>query len=242
MKKILDITIIGYLLAILYAFSMVGFIFYSQVPDLQIKSSVYLLLFGISLIGSVAVARLKEWGRKVIVVSSAMTFFMLLGFYVKTVDLFPLCYFIMNIVIFLYFNQSKIKLQFMGRRVEDWHSVLIIDDDLMLVKLIRPILMAHGFSVLTATSGEEGIQVAQLQKPDIILLDVILPGIKGREVCRKLKEDPEVKKIPVIFLTAKDSRDDIQAEKEVGGETHLTKPVNGKVLISTIRNILAKKA
>ena len=74
-----------------------------------------------------------------------------------------------------------------------------------------------------------------------ILLDVILPGIKGREVCRKLKEDETTKDIPVIFLTAKDSPDDVKAEKEVGGEEHLTKPVTSKVLVSAVNKILNSK-
>ncbi|MCK5081489.1 MAG: response regulator, partial [Candidatus Omnitrophica bacterium] len=69
-------------------------------------------------------------------------------------------------------------------------------------------------------------------------LDVILPGIKGREVCQKLKEDPRTKGIPVVFLTAKDSPEDIQAEKDAGSSGHITKPVNIKVLIETIQSIL----
>jgi CheY-like chemotaxis protein len=91
---------------------------------------------------------------------------------------------------------------------------------------------------LTATSGEKGIQIARLQKPDLIILDVILPGVKGREVCQRLKDDDETGRIPVIFLTAKDSEDDIRAEKAVGAVTHITKPVNAKMLLSEVKKIL----
>ncbi len=119
-----------------------------------------------------------------------------------------------------------------------WKSILIIDDDEAIIKTVRAILISQGYSVLAASSGENGLKVAQNQKPDLILLDVILPGIKGRDVCKKLKKDPETKDIPVVFLTSKESDDDIQAEKAVGAQEHLTKPVNAKVLVSTIHNIL----
>ena len=123
--------------------------------------------------------------------------------------------------------------------MDKWKSVLIVDDDEGLIKTIRPLLINNGYSVLTANSGEDGLVIARNQKPDIIVLDVILPGIKGRDVCRQLKDDPETKEIPVIFLTAKDSRDDISAEMEAGAVAHLTKPLNGGELIETVKKILS---
>jgi DNA-binding response OmpR family regulator len=104
--------------------------------------------------------------------------------------------------------------------------------------MIQKILLPKGYSVLAAQTGEKGIQVAKLQKPDLIILDVILPGIKGRDVCVRLKEDEETKSIPVIFLTAKDSPDDIKAELATGGLTHLTKPVHARTLIAEIKKVL----
>jgi two-component system OmpR family response regulator len=91
---------------------------------------------------------------------------------------------------------------------------------------------------LTAGSGEECLQIAKKQMPDMVILDVILPGIKGREVCQRLKKDPDTQKIPVLFLTAKDSPDDLQAEKDVGSDGHITKPLDMKVLIETVRSVL----
>ena len=137
----------------------------------------------------------------------------------------------MNIVVFLYFSQTKIKLQFHSGKFDKWRSILVVDDDETIIKTVRPILISHGCSVLTASSGEGGLQIALTQKPDLIVLDVILPGIKGREVCKKLKEDERTKDIPIVFLTAKNSPEDIQAEMDVGAEAHLTKPVNAKALI-----------
>jgi CheY-like chemotaxis protein len=117
-------------------------------------------------------------------------------------------------------------------------SILVIDDDEIILKTVRPILMGGGYSVLTATTGEEGLNILRQQRPDLVLLDVILPKMKGREVCRVIKGDPGTRSIPVIFLTAKDSEDDVEAELKAGAETHLTKPVDPRSLLSTIRKIL----
>ena len=115
---------------------------------------------------------------------------------------------------------------------------MIVDDDEGFQKIIKHILLPAGYSVLTATTGERGLQTAKNQKPDLILLDVILPGVKGRELCSMLKSDSETKDIPVIFLTAKDSPDDIDAEIAAGAISHLTKPVDGKLLLGEIKKIL----
>ena len=116
--------------------------------------------------------------------------------------------------------------------------ILIVDDDKGLLKVIRAGLMFNGYDAYTAATGEKGLQLAKKKKPNLIILDVILPGIKGREVCARLKEDSETKDIPVIFLTAKDSPDDVKAELEVGAISHLTKPINTQQLIAEIRKIL----
>ena len=82
------------------------------------------------------------------------------------------------------------------------------------------------------------MQIARVQKPDLIILDVILPGIKGREVCAILTEDEETREIPIVFLTAKDSPDDIDAEMAAGATSHLAKPVDAKALLSEIKRII----
>jgi CheY-like chemotaxis protein len=120
-----------------------------------------------------------------------------------------------------------------------WKSILVIDDDEMTSKLIRPTLMKSGYSVLTALTGEEGMIIAGQQKPDLILLDVILPRMKGRAVCQKLKSNPETSDIPIVFLTAKDSQDDVMAEMSLGAIAHLSKPVQPDLLLRRIKEILA---
>ena len=120
----------------------------------------------------------------------------------------------------------------------DWKSVLIIDDDETLIKSLRPVLIRNGYAVLSAESGEVGLEVAKKQLPDLIILDVILPGIKGRDVCRKLKQDDSTQDIPVIFLTAKESVDDVRAELDAGGELHLTKPVDYEKILAALKQYL----
>ena len=78
------------------------------------------------------------------------------------------------------------------------------------------------------------------QRPDLIILDVIMPGIKGRELCTKIKSYEVLKNIPVVFLTAKDSDDDIKAELDAGAVTHLTKPIDSAKLVTVVKSILGE--
>src|SRR4051812_46975661 len=117
-------------------------------------------------------------------------------------------------------------------------TVLIVDDDLSVHKMLEPILTTGGYQVFSAKTGEEGLQMAKDKKPNIVILDVILPGMKGREVCGQIKSNPATKDIPVLFLTSKDSPDDVQAEIAAGGIGHLTKPINPQYLIAQIKRIL----
>jgi len=184
------------------------------------------------------VTKVKEWGRLIMVFGNLLLGLYLLKLYINFHDLISIVYILIIFIIFLFFTQQKIEMRFQANEQNRWQSVLVIDDDDALIKTIRPFLIAQGFAVLTANRGEEGLLIARNQRPDLILLDVILPGLKGRDVCRQLKEDKLTKDIPVVFLTAKDSQDDIQAERDAGGEAHLTKPVSMKEVIRTIRKIL----
>ena len=118
------------------------------------------------------------------------------------------------------------------------YKILIIDDDKTLQTMLKTVLISNGFDVITTFSGEEGLVLAKAEKPDFIILDVIMPGIKGREVCRRLKEDPDTQAIPVLFLSAKDSEDDVTAELQAGAVGHVTKPVNSMSLVRKIKQIL----
>ncbi len=118
------------------------------------------------------------------------------------------------------------------------YKVLIIDDDQGLQKMLRVVLSAHGFDVVSAFTGEEGLALAKVEKPDVIVLDVMMPGIKGRDVCRSLKADAATRDVPVLILSAKDSDDDIAAELAAGAIGHLTKPVNSTSLLRKVKQIL----
>jgi len=118
------------------------------------------------------------------------------------------------------------------------YKILIIDDDKTLQTMLKTVLVSHEFDVICTFSGEEGLFLAKAEKPDFIILDVIMPGIKGREVCRKLKADPLTKDIPVLFLSSKDSEDDVAAELQAGAVGHVTKPVNSMSLVRKIKQIL----
>lgn len=238
-KRAMDLKVIGMSLSTLYAVSLAVCLFYFKVdPSQVIIFSVFLSLL---LIGSIAVTQLKEWGRILIVVTSAVMGIYLLKPYVAFNNQISVGYALMSILIILFFSQRKVRERF-GSVESNWRSILVVDDDETLLKTVRHILMSHGYSVLTATTGESGMQIANNQNPDLIILDVILPGIKGREVCTRLKANDATKDIPVVFLTAKDSSDDVKAEMEAGAVTHITKPVEPKTLITVVEDALEKTA
>ena len=117
-------------------------------------------------------------------------------------------------------------------------KILIVDDDPGIHLLLVPALAKVGYTVVSAKNGEHGFQLALNERPDLIILDVIMPGIKGRDLCLKIKSYDVLKHIPVIFLTAKDSIEDVQAELEAGALTHLNKPINPSELVAAVRSTI----
>lgn len=116
--------------------------------------------------------------------------------------------------------------------------ILIVDDEEDVLELVRYHLDKNGYKVDTAASGEEAISEARKKSPDLIILDLMLPGIDGLEVCKKLKSDLKTEPIPIIMLTAKGEEADIVTGLELGAEDYLTKPFSPKILIARIRRIL----
>src|ERR1022692_4155314 len=117
-------------------------------------------------------------------------------------------------------------------------KILLVDDDPGIHVVIVPILSKAGYIAVSAKNGEQALHLALNERPDLIILDVIMPGIKGRDLCKKIKAYDVLKDIPIIFLTAKDSEDDVKAELEAGASTHLTKPVNPTDLLQAIVNTI----
>lgn len=103
-------------------------------------------------------------------------------------------------------------------------AVLVIDDDRETLKTIGEHLEQWGYQALTAGSGEEGLAIAQAQQPALILLDIMMPKMRGREACLSLKANPATANIPVIFLSALGLPDHIRAGLELGAEDYLVKP------------------
>jgi len=242
-KKLTDIKVISAGLAILYGSSFFIYLKLLATGELQTRTSILALFLGVLCVGSIAALRLKEWGRVVLVVVNGLMGLYLLKPYLILVDIIPISFVFLNFIIFLFYNQKKVIAYFTpqgitAKKRDHWQCILMIDDDETLIKTIRPIFISHGYSVLTAESGEDGLQIARAQRPDLIILDVILPGIKGRDVCKELKSHETTKHIPVVFLTAKNSADDVEAEKAVGAAHHLTKPVDVKALMSVIQEVL----
>ncbi len=118
--------------------------------------------------------------------------------------------------------------------------VLVVEDEESILELLRYNLGNAGFTVITAGSGEDGLALARRRRPDLILLDLMLPGIDGLEVCRQLKRSRETESIPVIMLTARGDEADIVAGLELGADDYLTKPFSPRVLLAHLRATLRR--
>ena len=119
--------------------------------------------------------------------------------------------------------------------------VLVVDDILPNVKLLEAKLSGEYFDVITATSGAEGIQKAEAQSPDIILLDVMMPGMDGFETCHRLKSNPATAHIPVVMVTALTDATDRVRGLEAGADDFLSKPVNDVALMARVRSLVRLK-
>ncbi|MCK5707353.1 MAG: response regulator [Candidatus Aureabacteria bacterium] len=117
-------------------------------------------------------------------------------------------------------------------------KILVIDDEDHILNMIKNRLKANGYEVIAVSNGLDGLEAAKTGSPDLIILDVMLPDINGKEVCLRLKEHESTAKIPVIFLTAKDSIEEKMEEYDCGGECHITKPFDANELLEKIKRTL----
>lgn len=117
-------------------------------------------------------------------------------------------------------------------------SILLVDDDPLLRTLVEHKLRLRGFQVMSAESGEEGLKQASAQRPDLIVLDAMLPELDGFEVLQRLKEDAATQAIPVIMLTARKQETDIVSALSKGARDYLVKPFSPDELVARIRNLL----
>lgn len=119
--------------------------------------------------------------------------------------------------------------------------ILAVDDEDPILELIRYNLEKEHFKVMTCRTGEEALRLAREEKPDLIILDLMLPGMSGLEVCRKLKEAGDTAEIPIIMATAKTEDSDIVIGLELGADDYVTKPFSPKVLAARVRTALRRK-
>lgn len=119
--------------------------------------------------------------------------------------------------------------------------VLVVDDILPNVKLLEAKLSSEYYDVLTATSGEEALQKVEVDSPDIVLLDVMMPGMDGFEVCKKIKENPAHAHIPVVMVTALTENEEKVRGLEAGADDFLSKPVNDTALMARVRSLVRLK-
>tara|TARA_Y100000991_G_scaffold124720_1_gene93975 strand:+ start:152 stop:853 length:702 start_codon:yes stop_codon:yes gene_type:complete len=120
-------------------------------------------------------------------------------------------------------------------------SVLVVEDEEDIMEVIRFNLEKEGYEVNQALSGEKALQVIENNLPSLVLLDLMLPGINGLDLCRIFKQNDRTKAIPVIMLTAKSEDADIVAGLEMGAEDYITKPFSPRVLVARVRTILRRR-
>ena len=119
-------------------------------------------------------------------------------------------------------------------------SILVVDDEEDVLELVRYNLDRSGYRVETASSGEEALAKARRKLPDLVILDLMLPGMDGLEVCKRLKNNVKTEGLPIIVLTAKGEETDVVTGLELGADDYVTKPFSPKVLIARVRRILRR--
>jgi DNA-binding response OmpR family regulator len=120
-------------------------------------------------------------------------------------------------------------------------KILVVDDEPSLRLLVVGTLQAYDYQVFKAVNGREALEIAKREKPDLVLLDVVMPEIDGFEVCRRLKADPMTKGATVIMLTVMAQEADRKKGLEAGADAYLTKPFSPAALLNKVKEIFANK-
>jgi len=117
-------------------------------------------------------------------------------------------------------------------------KILVVDDEIDLVAMLTLRLEANDYEVFAAYDGQEGLDKARLLKPDLIILDLMLPKLDGYKVCRMLKFDEKYKQIPIILFTARAQESDVKLGKEVGADAYVIKPFEPDIFLAKIVELL----
>ncbi len=116
--------------------------------------------------------------------------------------------------------------------------ILVVDDDPKNLKLIRDLLQVSGYKTVEATGGEQGVKLAKSKKPDLILMDILMPKVDGYTACREIKMDKATKAIPVVMLTSLDYELNKELGRDMGADGYITKPVDRQKLLDVISRFL----
>jgi two-component system phosphate regulon response regulator PhoB len=119
-------------------------------------------------------------------------------------------------------------------------TLLVVDDEEDILELVRFNLSREGFNILVATSGEEAWQILKTQQIDLLVLDLMLPGMDGLELARCIKKEEATRKVPIIMLSAKGEEADIVTGLELGADDYVTKPFSPRILIARVRAVLRR--
>ncbi len=116
--------------------------------------------------------------------------------------------------------------------------ILVVEDDPRQIRLIRDLLKVFGYKTIEATDGKQGVELAKSKKPDLILMDIMMPKMDGYTACREIKMDKATKAIPVVMLTSLDYKLNKELGKDVGAAEYITKPVDRQELLDVISRFL----
>src|SRR4051794_25354850 len=117
-------------------------------------------------------------------------------------------------------------------------TILLVDDDPVILKLLEVNFEMEGFTVLVARDGQEGIDTARAQRPDVIVSDIMMPNVSGLELVSALKRDPSTRGMPIVLLTAKAQTADVQSGLEAGADDYVTKPFEPLDLVDRVNRLL----
>ena len=121
-------------------------------------------------------------------------------------------------------------------------QILVVDDEKDILELLEYNLAREGYDVVCAATGDAALEAACSRKPDLVILDLMLPGIDGLEVCRQLKAAAETRGIPIVMLTAKSEEADVVVGLELGADDYVTKPFSPRVLLARVKAVLRRRA
>jgi DNA-binding response OmpR family regulator len=121
-------------------------------------------------------------------------------------------------------------------------KILVVDDDEHILRSLSQYLELEDFDVVSASSGPEALQLFEQEKPDLLVLDVMMPGMDGFQVLESLRQNPETAHVPVLMLTARDQHNDILKGYQMGATSYLVKPFNLDELVEAIREVFAGKS